>query len=155
MLMCASPVVKALLHSSMKETKQKRITLEDCSLAAVEFLMSLIYTGGCSAEHAADTSLHASQLAHRWQVDDVVQMLETYISGLLTEASFEDIATCSQLLSLPTLKRACIRFAKTNEGIQKKARSKAKAKPFNKHVMAMLGCTKTEVREEVKKRRMF
>eukprot|EP00931_Biecheleriopsis_adriatica_P073529 TRINITY_DN47791_c0_g1_i1.p1 TRINITY_DN47791_c0_g1~~TRINITY_DN47791_c0_g1_i1.p1 ORF type:complete len:357 (+),score=70.07 TRINITY_DN47791_c0_g1_i1:74-1144(+) len=151
MLMCASPVLKALLHTPMQEGLEKSIAVTDCPLAAVNFLMELMYTGGSSEDVTAETALQTLELAHRWQVDDVVRMVENFLNGLLTEATFEDIASRSQLLNLPTLKRACIAFAEVNSAIKEKAQSNT----FNKAVMALLGCTPRDEHPMKKIRRML
>ena len=44
----------------------------------------------------AKIATHALELAHRWQVDDVVDMVEKVLIGLLTESTFDEIASRSQ-----------------------------------------------------------
>ena len=46
MLTLASPAVKAALASAMQEGSSKSIEVSDCPVAAVKFLMELVYTGG-------------------------------------------------------------------------------------------------------------
>lgn len=146
----ASKVVEALLQAPMQETTSKRISLE-CPEAAVRFFLELVYVGGISDDVSADTALHALDLAHRWQVDDVVLMLERYVSGLITVETFEEIATSAQILSLPSLKRACTKFAERPD-IQQKIGSGA----FNKNVMMLVGRkTFGEAIVPKKRRRMF
>ena len=113
--------------------------------------MELVYTGGSSEDVTANTAAQTLELAHRWQVDDVVRMVENFILGLLTEETFEDIASSSQLLNLPNLKRARIAFAEASSAIQLEAESKT----FNNSVMALLGCTPREEHQKKKMRRML
>ena len=82
MLMEASPVVQAMLVSPMKERQTKQIKLKDTSSSAVTLFLEVLYT--CSSQGDPDykTALSALDLAHRWQVEVVVEILADFIEGL-------------------------------------------------------------------------
>ena len=88
MLMAASPVVQ----------------LKDTSCSAVSLFLETLYT--CSSQGDPDykTALSALDLAHRWQVDAVVEVLADFIEGLIAEASFAAIAEHAALKGLDQLK---------------------------------------------------
>ena len=81
MLMEASPVVQAMLLSPMKERQTKQIKLKDTSSSAVTLFLEVLYT--CSSQGDPDykTALSALDLAHRWQVEVVVEILADFIEG--------------------------------------------------------------------------
>jgi len=118
MLMAASPVVQAMLASPMKECQTKRIQLKDTSCSAVSLFLETLYT--CSSQGDPDykTALSALDLAHRWQVDAVVEVLADFIEGLIAEASFAAIAEHAALKGLDQLKKACQRFGSESAAIQ-------------------------------------
>lgn len=148
----ASPVLKALLGSAMLEGQQKRIRVPDTSANAVSLFLELTYTGGSQREIGATTGLAALELAHRWQVHDVVAMLESDLKSYLTEESFEQIAGAAQLMQLQHLRAACIAFAATSSAIN----AKAAAGSLPRAVLDMLGCSATKSTEYgTKKRRML
>ena len=79
-LMAASPVLQAMLQSTMKEGQQKQISVADSSGTGVSLLLDMLYTSSTRTDPDFKTMLVALDLAHRWQVQDVVK--------LLSEASF-------------------------------------------------------------------
>ncbi|CAE7843528.1 unnamed protein product, partial [Symbiodinium necroappetens] len=79
LILCnASPVLDAALQSSMCEGRTQVINALDISEPALKHLLSLIYTG-CASREDLPMKMHlqALDLAHRWQVDRVVDALET------------------------------------------------------------------------------
>jgi len=151
LLMRASPVVQASLSSAMLEGASRSIALPDCTLAAVHLLLELVYTGGISEDATAKTANQALELAHRWQVDDVVQMIKKFIMGLLTDETFEEIATSAQLLGLPRLRQACVDFAEASSAVQEKVKSKV----LPAAVLILLGMTTDRNEPPKKMRRML
>ena len=107
MLQEASPVVRAMLASPMRERKAQQIQLQDTSSGAVRLFLQTLYT--CSSQGDPDykTALSALDLAHRWQVDVVVAILEDLVEQLITDESFVAIAEQAILKGLETLKRTC------------------------------------------------
>merc|ERR1719329_848165 len=138
LLMATSPVVNASLTSAMKERSSMSINVEDCPLAALNLFVELVYTGGSAEDVTASIATHALKLAHRWQVDDVVSMVEKLLIELLEVDTFEEIASTAHLLNLTELERACISFARENSVIQQKLRSQSLPKPIAK-MLAPLG----------------
>jgi len=110
MLKAASPVVRAMLESSMKERQTQCIHLNDTPREAVSLLLEILYT--CSSQHEPDykTVLSALDLAHRWQVQVVVRILGELLAQMITDESFASIAEHAALKGLEALKKACQKF---------------------------------------------
>eukprot|EP00440_Ansanella_granifera_P000695 gb/GFBE01000752.1/.p1 GENE.gb/GFBE01000752.1/~~gb/GFBE01000752.1/.p1 ORF type:complete len:345 (+),score=86.08 gb/GFBE01000752.1/:1-1035(+) len=151
MLSASSPVVKACLNSGMVEGSKRSIDVKDCPVAAVRLLLELLYTGGIAEDIAAATAMHTLLLAHRWQIGDVVRMVENLLAGLLTDDNFVEIASKAELLSLPVLKAACISFSQSSSAIQKMQKSRS----LPEAVMKLLGISVQKEKPAPKKRRML
>lgn len=108
---CVSPVVASMLASNMKEASSKRIEV-DVSKKALSFLLELLYTG-CSSKAFCTRSfgLQTLDLAHRWQIDHVVEMLQNPLAQHLSVENFPEVAESAVLKDLQKLKMACRNFA--------------------------------------------
>jgi len=118
MLKEASPVVRAMLESCMKERQTQRVQLNDTPREAVSLLLEILYT--CSSQNEPDykTVLSALDLAHRWQVQVVVRILGELLEQMITDESFASIAEHAALKGLETLKKACQKFGAESKVIQ-------------------------------------
>ena len=75
-LMISSPVLKAMLETSMKEGSCRRIDIKDSSSRGISLFLDLLYTSSSAiADLDYKTMLVALDLAHRWQVQHIVDML--------------------------------------------------------------------------------
>ncbi|CAE7369889.1 klhl36 [Symbiodinium necroappetens] len=117
-LMVASPVLKAMLESAMKESTSRRIQVKDSSSSGVSLFLDVLYTSSTRQDPDHKTMLEAMDLAHRWQVQGVVQSLCTALQNMIDAKSFVAIAEAAVLKALPTLERACASFGSTNEQVQ-------------------------------------
>jgi len=115
----ASPVVKAMLSSGMVEAAKKEICV-DCSSNGVSFLLDLIYTGTSCQDFSTDFGLAALDLAHRWQLSDVVGMLVRALIGALNTDNFADVAEAAVCKDLEQLKAACRRMAAVKKEVREK-----------------------------------
>mmetsp|Transcript_12415 Transcript_12415/g.29238 ORF Transcript_12415/g.29238 Transcript_12415/m.29238 type:complete len:301 (+) Transcript_12415:215-1117(+) len=106
----ASPVVSAMLSSGMQEARQSQVRV-DIPSDSLSLLFDLIYTGGTSQPFSSTVGLPALDLAHRWQISDVVRMLETALAKVLCEENWCEVAVASQLKGLEKLASACRSFA--------------------------------------------
>jgi len=118
MLKAASPVVRAMLESSMKERRTQRIQLNDTPRYAVSLLLEILYT--CSSQNEPDykTVLSALDLAHRWQVQVVVRILGELLEQMITDESFPSIAEHAALKGLEALRKACQKFGAESKVIE-------------------------------------
>eukprot|EP00438_Fugacium_kawagutii_P004783 Skav203120 [mRNA] locus=scaffold447:619283:620113:+ [translate_table: standard] len=123
MLQEASPVVRAMLVSPMKEAQSQRIQLADASSSAVTLFLEALYTCSSQGDPDHETALSALDLAHRWQVAAVVAILSDLIQGMITEESFAAIAEHAALKGLGTLKQACHKFGSQCTAVQKKIKA--------------------------------
>mmetsp|Transcript_67075 Transcript_67075/g.125323 ORF Transcript_67075/g.125323 Transcript_67075/m.125323 type:complete len:353 (-) Transcript_67075:98-1156(-) len=115
MLAHASPVVAAMMQSGMAEATTRSISV-DCPTAAVNYLLELIFTGSTSRAYSTDVGLPALDLAHRWQVDGAVRILERAACRALTKETFAPIAEAAVLKGLEVLRSECARFISGQEG---------------------------------------
>lgn len=152
MLKLASPVLKASLESAMLEGQHKRIVVADATVAVVNFFLELMYTGGSCSDVDATVALGALELAHRWQVDDVVMMTERLLESLLADGTFEQIAGAAQRMQLRGLRLACASFAARSASVKQKLRTGA----LPPVVLDLLAQFVPDARSaEKKRRRMF
>ena len=114
----ASPVVKAMMASPMKEGASKRISVNDVSSSAVSLLLEVLYTCSTHTEPSYQTVLSAIDLAHRWQILVVVDILSDLVEGMLDDKSFTAIAECAALKGLKKLQKACQSFGAESATVQ-------------------------------------
>lgn len=113
----ASSVLKAMLsQQGMREGAHRVIEVVGSSASAVRLLLSLVYTGGAGASGAGGaeeeepgtaTILAALDLAHRWQLLHVVQLLAGAAARRVDSETFEAAAEAALRLELPALLAAC------------------------------------------------
>lgn len=115
-LVFASPVLSSMLASGYVEDQTKKITIRDCAAKSATLFLDMLHTASTTLDldsegDAATTLLEALELAHRWDVQFVVEMAERALTQSICDGSFDAIATAAQIKDLPNLKRACRTFA--------------------------------------------
>ncbi|CAE7885892.1 klhl40 [Symbiodinium sp. KB8] len=152
-LVAASPVLKAMLESTMKEGSSKRIPVKDSSGGAVRLFVDMLYTSSTRDEPDYKTVLVALDLAHRWQVDGVVSVLQAILRDMISVDSFVAIAETAMLKGLEPLQRACRAFAANNS----KVKTMQKKRALPPEVLKLLGESEAPAAEQSqrKKRRTF
>lgn len=118
MLSVASPVLKAMLESAMTEGTSRRIQVKDSLSSGISLFLDVLYTSSTREDPDHKTLLAALDLAHRWQVHSVVQILCTALHSMIDASSFVAIAEAAALKGLETLVRACASFGSTDEHVQ-------------------------------------
>ncbi|CAE7230029.1 klhl36, partial [Symbiodinium necroappetens] len=96
-LMAASPVLKAMLQSAMKEGKDKRVQVWDSTKCGMTLFLDVLYTSSTCLELQYKTILEAFDLAHRWQVQHVTDILTETLKGEIRVESFAEIAEAAVL----------------------------------------------------------
>ncbi|CAE7837871.1 klhl36 [Symbiodinium sp. CCMP2592] len=119
-LIAASPVLKAMLESPMREGSTKCIPVKDSSSAGVSLFLDLLYTSSTCLELDYKTMLVAFDVAHRWQVPHVVGVLADVLRKELTVDSFAEIAEAAMLKGSASLQQACATFGAKHDEIQAK-----------------------------------
>ena len=114
----ASPVVKAMMASTMKEGASRCIAVTDMSSSAVTLLLEVLYTCSTHREPSHQTVLSAMDLAHRWQILAVVNILSDLVEGMLDDKSFTAIAESAALKGPEKLRRACQSFGAESATVQ-------------------------------------
>lgn len=117
-LVTTSPVLRAMLDSTMKEGLSKRIPVKDSSGSGVRLFVDLLYTSSTGEDPNYQTMLVALDLAHRWQVNGVVSVLAGMLSEMIAVNSFPAIAEAAMLKGLEPLQRACRTFGASNAKIK-------------------------------------
>ena len=85
----ASSVLSAMLSSDMTEGREQRIQCTDATKESMLLLLDLMYTGSTTAEAIRlDGAVGAFELAHRWEIQHVLPMLERLLAGELSDANF-------------------------------------------------------------------
>ncbi|CAE7220492.1 unnamed protein product [Symbiodinium natans] len=111
MLMATSPVLRAMIGSDMMERSRGTITLDKQSSASLSLLMDMLYTGSTCLDSDPKIVLEALELAHRWDVRDVVQALAGRLQDMISIESLVSITEASKRLGLEDLHRSCDAFA--------------------------------------------
>ena len=132
----ASPVMRAMLSSSFREGAERRIDVTDAPLAAARLFLELAYTGGSAEDLAVDNALSALDLAHRWQVSGVINMLDRALVPLICRKDFVRLAEAAILKSLPSLTNGCVQYALKHPAIINSLEQK---KELSTSVLALIG----------------
>jgi len=105
----ASSVLKAMLSTQgMREGAQRVIEVTGSSARAVGLILALVYTGAVAAgsddeDPGMADILSALDLAHRWQLLHVVQMLAAAAARRIDSDTFEATMDAALRLELPSL----------------------------------------------------
>ncbi|OLQ04656.1 hypothetical protein AK812_SmicGene12235 [Symbiodinium microadriaticum] len=124
-LMAASPVLKALLRSPMKEAASKSIAVEETPRAGVALFLDILYMSATRSHPDYEAVLAALSLAHRWEVADTVHILSDLLRDMISEESFAAIAEAAAHQGMEALQRECAMFASKNPKVQNSQLSSA------------------------------
>ena len=115
----SSHEVAAMLEVGMAEKDSKTIDVSDVSNASVKLLLEICYCGCVQdVKRSWKLVLDALDLAHRWQIDFVVRVLEKMLIPKIAFASFEALCEAASLKDLVALKPALRDFGRTNKTIK-------------------------------------
>ena len=119
MLKTASHVLSAMLSVGMAEKQSKCIDVSDTQEASVKLFLEACYCG-CVKAQKRDWKivLECLDLAHRWQVDFIVMMMQKLLVPLVSNASFDGLCEAASLKDLSVLKTALKEFGTTNKVIK-------------------------------------
>ncbi|CAE7277652.1 unnamed protein product [Symbiodinium natans] len=150
-LAAASPVLKAMLESCMVEGVQKRIKVLNDPSSGVSLFLDMLYTNATRRNPDHQTTLVALDLAHRWQVENVVQVLADVLQDMIGVHSFIDITEAAVLKKLQSLERACVSFGTKSSKIQAMLQ-KGSLPPL---VCKLLGNSEANKESAKKKRKVY
>merc|ERR1711924_450397 len=117
------------------------IMVDDAPVDAVRLLLSLVYVGSADGDESNWVLIAALELAHRWQIHYVVQMLVKAISSKLEVESFELVLETAIRLHLEDLRMACRTFARNSCVLQERARNCAASPLLCAEMEKVLGGT--------------
>merc|ERR1712046_420444 len=103
----------------MVEGTRRSIEVRDTPSQGVQFFLDLLFTGTSCLDFDHSIALAALDLAHRWQVNAVVTMLEGVLQKMLSDESFGSIAEMARLKGLTGLADACLNFADNSAAVQR------------------------------------
>lgn len=149
-LMAASPVLKALLQSPMKEAASKSIAVEETPRAGVALFLDILYMSATRSHPDYEAVLAALSLAHRWEVANTVHILSDLLRDMISEESFAAIAEAAAHQGLEALQRECAMFASKNPKVQNSQLSSAAWR-----MLGLSGGKAGEKVEGLKQRRTF
>lgn len=113
-----SPVLSAMLASGMSEGWKRTIEVKDASVQSVKLCLMLLYSGATTAEFSHEVALTALDLAHRWQISNVVAMLENALTEMISDETFLSIAETAKRQGLVSLMTACRKFGTDSKVVQ-------------------------------------
>lgn len=118
----ASPVLSAMLKSNrFKEGLDQQIDIPDVSAEALRLFLDLVYCGSSPEEISdATTAIAALDIAHRWQVMHVVDMVARKLKSLINEETFETICEHAARKDIQSLMQSCIKFAEASETVSRR-----------------------------------
>lgn len=111
LLRTVSFVLDATLSSPMRERETGIIKVEGVSVEAVRLFLYLVHTGTTTAELEPTLLLDCLDIAHRWQVNHVVDMVENALIGLVNARILLPCFEAALRKDLPALRIACKSFA--------------------------------------------
>ncbi|CAE7690036.1 unnamed protein product [Symbiodinium sp. CCMP2456] len=149
-LMAASPVLKALLQSPMKEAASKSIAVEETPRAGVALFLDILYMSATRSHPDYEAVLAALSLAHRWEVGNTVHILSDLLRDMISEESFAAIAEAAAHQGMEALQRECAMFASKNPKVQNSQLSSAAWR-----MLGLSGGRAGEKVEGLKQRRTF
>ncbi|CAE7532303.1 Klhl6 [Symbiodinium pilosum] len=156
LLVAASPVLKAMLDSTMLEGSSKRISVKDTPSSGVRLFVDMLYSSSSRDDPDCEAALVALELAHRWQVLGLVSVIAGMLQEMLTESSFVAIAEAAVLRDLDWLQSSCVAFGEKNAKIQDMLKKGTLPVPVRKLLGAVQAPDATEAEEGPKgKRRRF
>ncbi|CAK9001913.1 unnamed protein product [Durusdinium trenchii] len=150
-LMEASPVLKAMLDSSMKEGETRRIQVKDSPSRGVSLFLETLYTCSTRSEPNHETVLIALDLAHRWQVYGVVNIFAELLQEMITDANFAAIAEAAVLKDLEGVKKVCRIHGMESRAVQERLKKGL----LPKMLQDLLGHKASPAASCPKKRRRF
>mmetsp|Transcript_62816 Transcript_62816/g.192122 ORF Transcript_62816/g.192122 Transcript_62816/m.192122 type:complete len:339 (-) Transcript_62816:51-1067(-) len=150
-LVRASPVLGAMLASSMREGRQQRVEIKDTPKQSAVLFLDLLYAGTSTEDLDAQIALAALDLAHRWQAAVVLRMLEWALAAMLSDANFAVIVQAAATKGLEQLGSMCKGFANDSMAVK----SKVRAGNFPPAVLNFLHGRKEAGAPAAKKRRTF
>ncbi|CAE8738238.1 unnamed protein product [Polarella glacialis] len=146
-----SPVLAAMLSSDMTEGRKRLIEVKDAPGAGVQLFLELMYTGSTGSELGLEAALSALDLAHMWQVHNVVRMLEQILHEMLCDDNFASVAEAAQLKDLKVLMCACKAFGAASTSVQAQLTARGCPVP----VLALMGVSEERFGKPAKKRRTW
>lgn len=166
-LRAASPMLRAMLSTDMREGARSEIEL-DCSSSTVQMFLALCYTGSLpEAEEVPSvaTMLDALALGHRWQTQHVVEIIAPALAHRVDINNFESIMDTALRLQLHDLLVACRGFCSSHAREMRAKLAKQNTTPSRftsaavrmevSHILGIDGGASTGTEQVQKRRRML
>lgn len=164
----ASPVLKAMLQSSMLEggsssgslgtAPPRKIRVEE-SARAVRTLVEMVHIGALTCEEdvgetgtdeASKALLDVFKLCHRWQLLKIGELLEMHLVCMVTHQNIEAMLEVAVLHGAPSLKSACLEKGKDCESLRQKLLSGGLMPAVEVELRRLFGCGEPETKRRRK-----
>uniref|UniRef100_A0A7S2EZD4 BTB domain-containing protein n=1 Tax=Alexandrium andersonii TaxID=327968 RepID=A0A7S2EZD4_9DINO len=111
-LMARSSVFDAMFSTSMRESREKEVVIEDLKPSAVRELLSFFYAGSVKKEtlDQDDTTLHLLQAAHRYEAAPLIEVCTQALRSRLTADNVSERLEIADLMGCPVLREQCLEF---------------------------------------------
>mmetsp|Transcript_35171 Transcript_35171/g.88643 ORF Transcript_35171/g.88643 Transcript_35171/m.88643 type:complete len:375 (-) Transcript_35171:164-1288(-) len=107
-----SPVFLAMFSSTMRESQERQIEIDDLDVGAVKELVSFFYTGelDTSVLRSDDSALALLQAAHRYDAPAVVEKCTAVLRARLSPETVSERLELADMIDCATFKAQCLEF---------------------------------------------
>ncbi len=114
-LAARSPVLRAMLASTMLEAGDGRMKIVGHSVAAIRAFVQFLYSDTCMEETLAAHGWELLELADRYEVPALRRVCESWHSGRICAANAIETLQRADAYNAPTLKRKAIEYVAANK----------------------------------------
>lgn len=115
-LAARSPVFSRMFASSMKESIEKVVRLNDLDAGAVMAMINYMYTGALSQEllDSDESALRLLEAAHRYEITTLVDKCTSALGGRLSVETVSERLQLANLFNCKTFQAQCLNFIREN-----------------------------------------
>lgn len=114
-LAARSPVMRAMLASTMTEAANGRMEIVGHSAAAVQAFVRFLYTDVCKVDVLAEHGWELLELADKYEVGGLQRVCEIWLGGRISAATAIETLQRAEMHNAPTLKRKALEYVRANK----------------------------------------
>lgn len=114
-LAARSPVMRAMLASTMTEATNGRMEIVGHSAAAVQALVRFLYTDVCKVDVLAEHGWELLELADKYEVAGLHRVCEVWLGGCIRADTAIETLQRADMHNAPTLKRKALEYVRANK----------------------------------------
>uniref|UniRef100_A0AC34FGT8 BTB domain-containing protein n=1 Tax=Panagrolaimus sp. ES5 TaxID=591445 RepID=A0AC34FGT8_9BILA len=107
-LMDASPVLRAMLESGLKESTENKMIIEDFSFEIVDFAIQLCYSSDAPKKFTFDDMLSLYRFADKYEIRFIMDIAEDFFIQKLVPANVCQLEKFSKDFAIKKLHQSCI-----------------------------------------------